>query len=777
MAAPHGLSTAQAEHLLGQYGLNAIEAKKPSFLIKLLRWCITPMSLLLLLAAALSFYLHKNFDGWFIMGLYLGNFAVAQWHEAKADQAIATLQKKLTIQVQTMRDGKSKMLPSGQLVPGDVVMLGVGSVIPADLQVSEAKNLSINEAALTGESMPVDKAIGATAYTGSFITTGSLVGTITQTGNRTKFGRTVTLVDTKPKHSVLEHDILMISKFLTAVAVFAIIIISVYFAAHQQPWSELLTLDLSILIAGIPVAMPTVMSLIISLGVVRLTKKHVIVRRLSSLEDLANVNLLLSDKTGTLTKNEIEVERVIAYGKQTQQTVMRWAASVTYDNKVDAINQAVINKANLLGLQAYKQSDFTPADSVRKRSSAVVIADDATYSVAMGSPQIIEGLAKLTAVARQKLEDDVKAAANQGYRSLAVARVKGKDEKHMEVLGLLLLSDVLRADAGNVVKFLRSSGVDVKIMTGDNRSIASRVAQTLGLTGGVMAAAGKTKQLSAAAVNETSVFAEVLPDDKFNIVKAAAHHYVVAATGDGVNDLPALRQASIGIAVKSAVDALKSAADIVLMTNGIGVIKDAVIESRKIFTRTYFYTIYRISESFRLILTIAILSVINGVFPLTPVQIILLALLNDLPIITLAYDRVVTANAPSAIKTSQRFGLASMYGAIGVAQSVSLFYLMRNGLHLSTAVIQTMFFLKLTVSGHLLIYVAHTKRAWWKWLPSKQIIWATSLTQLAATIIAFSGVFFQGISLWQVGLVWAWAIGWMQLCELAKHISQRFFEV
>jgi H+-transporting ATPase len=344
----------------------------------------------------------------------------------------------------------------------------------------------------------------------------------------------------------------------------------------------------------------------------------------------------------------------------------------------------------------------------------------------------------------------------------------------MELLGLLLLSDVLRPDAQQVINFLKESGVDVKLMTGDNRAIASRVAQTLGLRGKVLAAAGKTQNLSVEKIAGTSVFAEVLPDDKFRIVKAASKHWVAAATGDGVNDLPALKQANVGIAVNSAVDALKSAADIVLLTSGIAVIRTAVVEARRIFSRTYYYSIYRISESFRLILTIAILSIVNGTFPMTAVQIILLAILNDLPIITLAYDRVAAVTAPSAIHAKQRFGLASLYGLVGVVESIGLFYVMRDGLHLSTAVIQTMFFLKLTVSGHLLIYVAHTRQRWWRWLPAKQIIWATSLTQLAATVIALSGLFFQGIVLWQAGLVWLWALAWMQVNELVKYCLQRW---
>lgn len=772
-----GLSTTQAQQRFQEFGPNTIKADKPSLMRKLVRWLISPLSMLLLAASVLSFVIGKDFDGWFIFVLFIGNFLIAQWHEAKADQAIETLQKKLTVMVQALRDTTWTLIPSDQLVPGDIVRLSVGNIIPADVTIIACKNLSVNEAALTGESLPQEKQEGMMAYTGSFITTGSLVGSILHTGSTTKFGKTVTTVDMKPKHSILERDILTISRFLTAVSLTAAVSITAYLLFRHQTFSELLTLDVSILIAGIPVAMPTVMSLIISLGVVQLTRKHVIVRRLSSLEDLANVNLLLSDKTGTLTRNEIVVANLISYYHRDRREVIRWAVSATTDNKLDAINEAIITRAKDANISGYTQLDVTPADSLRKRSTALVTVGAKTYTVSLGAPQIVEALCDMDAKTQTTFRADVERAARQGYRSLALAVGEGKAEKHLRLIGILLLSDTVRPDAARSIQFLLKHGIDVKIMTGDNHAIAARVAASLGLRGQVIQVAGKTKRLAPRAFAAASVFAEVLPDDKLRLVQFAARRFVVAATGDGVNDLPALKQASVGIAVNTAVDALKSAADIVLTTNGIGVIRDAIIEARKIFVRTYYYSIYRISESFRLILTIAILSLIYGTFPLTPVQIILLALLNDLPIISLAYDRVTATSKPTAVHIRERFGLASLYGVIGVMESLTLFLLMKNVWHFSGPVLQTMFFLKLAVSGHMLIYVAHTKKWWWQWLPSKPILWATSLTQVAATVISVTGIFFVGITLWQAALVWGWALLWMQVEEVAKQISQRYFEI
>lgn len=732
------------------------------------------MSLLLIVASALSFWDHKIFDGWFIAALYIVNFAIAQWHEAKADNAIASLQKKLTVTIQTLRDGQWHLVPSEQLVPGDVVKLGVGNVVPADIAIDQCKNLSANESVLTGESLPRQKNAGDMALTGSFLTEGQLIGTVKQTGPRTKFGKTVTMVDTRPKNSVLERDILTISKYLLVLSLTAIVATSAYLLMRSQRLSDLLQLDLSILIAGVPVAMPTVMSLIISLGVLQLTRKHVIVRRLSSLEDLANVNMLLSDKTGTLTKNEIRVDTVIAYHKTAEADVMRFAVSATTDNARDPINQAIIARAQQDKNKAYKQLDFIPADSKRKRSTAIVEVSGAKHIISLGAAQIIEGLCKLDDTTKTKFRHDVEQAAANGQRSLALAVGEGDKEHNLRLIGLLLLNDTLRSDAAQVVSFLEHHGIGVKMMTGDNLAIAKRIAGQLGLSGDAMAAAGKTGHMTSAELQKTDVFAEVLPDDKFRIVQLAAQKYVVAATGDGVNDLPALKLASVGIAVKNAVDALKSSADIVLMTNGIGVARNAIIEARKIFMRTYYYSVYRISESSRLIISIALLSVAYGSFPITPIQIILLALLNDLPIITLAYDHVKVGTAPAVIRTKQRFVYATLLGLIGVGTSVTFFVLAYDVLHLPIAQVQTMFFLKLAISGHMLIYVAHTKHLWWRWLPSKSVIIATTLTQLFATAIAISGLFFPAISVGQALFVWVWALAWMQITELAKQIFLKY---
>lgn len=780
-----GLSAAEAEKLLRQHGINEIPQKRAGIWSKVLKSLSSPISTMLVLAALLSFIAGKLFDANFILVLLAGNVAITLWQENKADNAIRQLNKSLAQMVKVFRDNAWGYIDSRLLLPGDLIRLGGGAVVPADGEITEAENLTVNESALTGESLPKDKAAGDSLYSGSFLDSGIAVLKITATGASTAFGKTVFGLDTARQQSLLERDVVTIAKFLTVLSLLAVAVLTGVFLLERAPVLELLTLDLSLIIAGIPVSLPTVMTLIIELGVLGLAKKGAVVRRLSALQDLANVNLLLTDKTGTLTENKITVESVAAYGGLSQEEVLSLAAIPAYLTGETSLDKAVLDKLTQLNLPLprFEKISFTPFDSKRKRSTARVLRDGRQVVVSVGAPQVISTLCSFSAADRQEYDRQVTELAGQGFRALAVAVGEGGTEVGMRPAGLLALSDKLRADAGGVISFLKENGVEVVMVTGDNRAIASRVAAELSGKSLVVAKEELDRSgwegLDRGYFSRVGAFAQVLPEDKLRLVQKARRFFVVAANGDGVNDLPAVKAADVGIAVKNAVGALKSAADIVLFSDGIATVKDALIESRKIFERVYSYSLYRISESFRLVITIAVLGILYKVYPLTPLQIILLALLNDIPIISLAFDRVQVANRPARINVKERFMLSSLYGLAGVANSLLLFFLAANIWHLNWSVVQTMFFLKLTVSGHLLIYVAHTRQRWFKFLPSREVIWATTLTQIVATTLALSGFLMPGrLSIEQVVFVWAWSFFWMQVSEGMKMLQQktnRFF--
>jgi len=777
-----GITTIEAEEKLREFGLNDVVENKAGIFKKFLAPLVSPISIMLLGAAFLSLFNGKKFDFWFILSLYGVNYFVQKWQEFKADKAIKQLQDKLSFDCLALRDGQWNFINAKYLVPGDRIKIGLGNVIPADATVLSSLNLSVNESALTGESLPKEKRSGDKIYSGSFVVSGNLEAEITSTGKNTLFGKTIFSIEQSGKKSSLERDILSITRFLMVVSVIAVLILTVFFFLKGAAISDLLTLDLSLIIAGIPIALPAVMAIILSIGASRLSKHMVVVRRLSALEDLANVDLLLTDKTGTLTKNEIQVVNIISYDRElSTNDIIEMAGFCISKETPSAIDLAISAKLDktVHKLEKTEVLKFTPYNSERKRTTVLIRREDKKFLLSLGAPHTIKRFDGFGSKEMdKKFEDDITHAAENGYRAMALAIKKGDgEEKNMRIAGLLLLADPLDEGAKDTIYFMRKNGIDIKILTGDDRVITKRVIEELGLEGDVVSAEkaeefySRGKDALIKDFSGIAAFAEVLPKDKYEITKLCQINHTVAVTGDGVNDLPALKASSVGVAVKGAVSALKSVADIILLGQGISVIRDAILESRKIFVRLYNYSVYRISESFRLIITILILGVWYGLYPLVPIQLILLAFLNDIPIISLAVDRVKITSEPSKINIKNRFTLSLLFGTVGILNSIFLFLIMVKLLNLPLPIVQTAFFLKLTVSGHALIFVAHTKERWYKFLPSKEVIIATLITQFAATVFTVTGFLMPAkISIFAAILVWVWALIWMQAGELAKAI-------
>ncbi len=780
-----GLTSAEAENRIKKYGLNDVEEKRTGVVKKFLAPLYSPISLMLLGAALLSRLSNRIFDAYFILALYFVNYSVQRWQEFKADKALEQIRQKLSFDVSTFRDNKWSPINAKYLVPGDRIRLGLGSIIPADATVTASKNLSTNEAVLTGESLPKEKKIGDKIFSGSFIATGNLEAEVVATGKNTFFGKTIFSIEAPKQKSILEKDILTITRFLTLISLGAVAILTFALLIKGFGIKDLLTLDLSLIIAGIPIALPAVMAIILSIGAAGLAKKLVVVRRLSALQDLANVNMLLTDKTGTLTKNKISIENIISYQNElSTENIVELARLATLDETPDAIDLAIIKKFEEIkgSTENAEILNFIPYDSERKRSTVLIQKGQEKILISMGAPQIIQAFDEFPSPElKQKFENDINDAAAKGFRVLAVAiNKKNAEEKNMTMAGILFLADPLDEDSKEVIKFLKENGIGVKMLTGDNEIITKRISTELDLPGKILSVketrdSYNKPESALEEMKDAAAFAEILPKDKYEIVKIFKSKYIVAATGDGINDLPALKIANVGIAVSGAVTALKSLADIVLLGQGLSVIKDAIIESRKIFVRLYNYSIYRISESFRLIITILVLGIMYGSYPLQPLQLILLAFLNDVPIISLAFDRVKISSEPARIKTRERFSLSLLFGFVGILNSICLFVLTLNILHFPIEIIQTMFFLKLTISGHALIFVAHTKERWYKFLPSKEVIMATIGTQIIATGLAVSGYLMPSKISWPMALfVWVWALIWMQITELTKDLQEKF---
>jgi len=768
-----GLSEVEARKRLKLFGTNEIPEKRIGFGKKFLDLLKSPVSLMLIVGIFLSLLVGKFSNAFFIAVLIFYNFAITFWQENKADKAVEKIRQRLNISAKVLRGGEWQWMEAKFLVPGDVIELIIGDIIPADIKLVEGKNVNVDESILTGESLPRKKEAGDRAYSGSSVTTGWMVAEVQATGKDTYFGKTVNLASEAPRQSLLELDILSISLFLSVISLAAVIILTVFLILDGTPLVDVVTFDMGLLIAGIPVSLAATMSLIISMGIIELAKKNVVVRRLSSLEELANVNLFLIDKTGTLTKNKISVEKIMPYAGYGEKDVIAFAASAEIGENRSPIDSAITRKAREMNLQLAKTIDFIPADPERKRSSAVLETSKGKIMVSVGAPQVIEKLCAFDPEASRKYESDVREFSENGYRVLGVAVNRNNlSEKNMDLAGILLLSDTLNEDAKETVDFIKQNGIEVKIVTGDNEIASNRIARDLGFKGEMITRKALEKRnwnFSPGEFRSIAVFSEILPADKYKLVEFAHNNkYHVAVTGDGINDLAALKISSVGIAVKNAADALKSAADIVLTNEGVSPVINSVIEAKKILARIYFYSVYRISESLRIVIAVTVLGLFYETYPLAPIQLLLLAALNSIPIVSMAFDRVKISPRPERINFRKCFLVSSIFGLMGMVNSLVLFFIAQKWGHLGWPAIQTVFFLNLVVSGYMMIYVVHTEKNWFAFLPGKEVVAATFAAGFLATFFAVRGIFINPISWKLAAMIWAWSFLWMQAADVSK---------
>jgi H+-transporting ATPase len=605
-----GLSSREAEKRLQQYGPNALEEKKVSTLMRLLGYFWGPIPWMIEVAALLSALAQHWADFSIIMALLIFNAGVGFWQEYTAGNAVEALKRQLAMRARALRDGKWQAIDAKLLVPGDIIRIRLGDVVPADVKLVAGDYLSVDQSALTGESLPVTKRAGDEAYSGTVVKQGEVVAQVTTTGQNTRFGKTARLVEQAKTVSHFQKAVLTIGDYLIYVSLGLVAILVLVQLHRHAPWLDLVQFALILTVASIPVAMPAVLSMTMAVGAMALSRLKAIVTRLESIEEMASMDVLCSDKTGTLTQNRLTLGDVKVFAAPDAQEVLLAAALASREEDRDAIDEAVLQGLKDKDrLQAFQQVSFVPFDPVHKRTEATVrAASDQTFQVTKGAPQVIMGMAGLTGSDQQRAQQVVDAFAQQGYRALGVAR-KDAGDASWTFLGILSLFDPPREDSADTIARAQAYGVHVKMVTGDNLAIARQIATKLGLGTHMLRADALTtkdsdRQAALAGdeeVDKADGFAEVFPEHKFAIVKILqARNHITGMTGDGVNDAPALKQADVGIAVSGATDAARAAADLVLTAPGLSVIIRAIEEARRIFERMNSYAIYRISETIRI---------------------------------------------------------------------------------------------------------------------------------------------------------------------------------
>jgi H+-transporting ATPase len=782
-SSPDGLTSADAKTRLARYGPNEIADEKTSSVRALLAYFWGPIAWMIEIAVVLSAALGHWADFFIILLLLVANAAVGFSEEHQAGKAIAALKAQLAIKARVLRDGKWVTPSARELVPGDVIRMRMGDIVPADARLLDGDPVQVDQSALTGESLPADKKPGDAVFSGSIIRQGEIGAMVYATGTHTYFGKTAKLVQDARSVSHFQRAVLKIGTYLIILALALVALIIVVSIARGDPFLTTLQFALVLTVAAIPVAMPTVLSVTMAVGARLLAKKNAIVSRLVAIEELAGVDVLCSDKTGTLTQNTLTLGDPFAVDDIAPDEVILNAALASRSDDDDTIDLAVLGGVkDQTVLESYEIAHFQPFDPVSKRTEASVTASDGTaFKVTKGAPQVILALAGTTGAAKTDATNAVNAFAARGFRSLGVARADG--DAPWQLIGVLPLFDPPREDAKATLATARQLGVKVKMVTGDAQAIARETAKKLGLGTNILDAAdlGDTKHHETAAVTASiehaDGFAQVFPEHKFHIVDVLQQEgHIVAMTGDGVNDAPALKKADCGIAVSDATDAARAAASIVLMTPGLSVIIDAIKESRRIVQRMNSYAIYRIAETLRVLGFVTLVILLFNFFPVTAIMIVLLALLNDGSILSIAYDNVQYKDQPEAWNMRLVLGIASVLGLVGPVAALGLFYLGDKVFTLARPEVQTMMYLMLSVAGSMTIYLTRTRGPFWSIPPARKLVLAVTSAELIATVISVAGIFVTRLPWEYALLVWGYALAWFLLTDRIKLLAYRLLD-
>jgi len=778
-----GLTDAEAKKRLTQYGPNEIVEKKTNGLLKFLSYFWGPIPWMIEIAVVLSGVVRHWPDFCIILVLLFANAIIGFWEERQAGNAVDALKARLAIKSRVKRDGKWVTPPAKELVPGDVIRLRLGDIVPADARLLEGDEISVDQSALTGESLPTTRKTGDAIFSGSIVRRGEIDAFVYATGGKTYFGKTADLVQTAVTVSHFQKAVLKIGDYLILLAVVMVAVIVALSIYRGEAVLTTLQFALVLTVAAIPVAMPTVLSVTMAVGARKLAKKEAIVSKLVAIEELAGVDVLCADKTGTLTQNKLTLGEPFCLDKVTPDDLILAGALASRAENDDTVDLAVLGGLKDKGaLKRFQITHFTPFDPVHKRTEATVKGPDGkTFKVTKGAPQVIQGLAANAAAVKDAVDKAVNDFAGRGFRALGVARAD--DDGKWQFLGVLPLSDPPREDAKATIATAAKMGVKIKMVTGDALAIAREMAKTLGMGDNILDGGklgdSKTNESPAVAreIEDADGFAQVFPEHKFHIVDVLQKHdHLVGMTGDGVNDAPALKKADCGFAVSGATDAARAAASIVLVAPGLSVIIDAIKESREIFVRMNSYAMYRIAETLRVLLFMTLAIVVFNFFPVTAIMIVMLALLNDGAILSIAYDNVRARNQPESWDMRMVMTIATVLGLVGPIAAFGLFYLGEKVLRIDRPQLQTMMYLLLSVAGHLTIFQTRTRGAWWTVRPAPILLGAVVGTQLLATAICLFGFLVTPLWWGWAALVWSYAIAWFLVTDPLKLLAYRYLD-
>jgi len=722
----NGLETQEVQKRLTEYGYNEVPEKKVSFLARLGKrfWGIVPW--MLEATAIVTLILGKYVHSLVIFALLLFNAGMSLWREKRAKAAMAALKQRLRIQSRTKRDGKWLIIPARELVPGDLVRVRIGDLLPADTKIVDG-SLGLDQSVLTGESGLVDKSAGEIAYSGSAVKRGEATGIVDATGTRTYFGRTISLLELAKPKLHMEEITVKVARRLAMIVLASLLIVFVYAFLTGFELAVLLPLAGVLLVASVPVAMPTMFTINMALGSSLLAKQGVLVTRLSASEDAATMDVLCADKTGTITMNKLFVEEAVPLNGFSESDVLLHGALASKEANQDPIDIAFLTASAEahLPLDAYSQMEFVPFDPKTRMTEATIDKAGDLFFVGKGSFDTICAACNVSEENTKTMLKLAEALSAKGLRVVAVA--KGANRSRLEFVGLAGIADRIREDSREIIDQIRELGVDVKMLTGDSLPIAKNIAQQVGLgdkvttMSKIQEAEAKPKPIDST-IEENDGIAQIYPEDKFTIVKTLQRiGHVVGMTGDGVNDAPALAQAEVGIAVKNATDIAKDSASAVLTVEGLGGIIAMIKTSRTIYQRIYSWALMMVARKLHIAGFIVVMLFLTHSLMLSITGTVLLLFLGDFVSMTISTDNVRSSLKPDTFDVSRLFGVSGSLGVLMTVESAifAVAGLSYFGLIGNVEKIYTFGFAYLNIAGVFTLMIVRERNHFWKSRPSR----------------------------------------------------------
>ncbi len=755
-----GLTGEEAARRQRQYGPNTTPEPHVSTVRSLLGKFWAPVPWMLELTIVLELILGKLLEALVVAALLLFNALISWVQESRAQEALALLRNRLTVMARVRRDGSWQRLAARELVPGDLVHVRVGDVVPADVALVEGL-LAVDQAALTGESLPVELGDGETAYAGSTVTRGEATGSVTAIGGSTFFGHTAELVRTARTASHLEEVITRIVRALVAVDLALAVVVVGFGLLSHDAWGDLLSFGVVLLLASVPVALPATFALAGAFGARELAQRGVLTTRLSAIEEAASMDVACTDKTGTITLNELALGATVAYGPRTEREVLTLACQASDAATQDPIDLALLAGATRDGvdLSGTRRIHFTPFEPETKISEARIEADGVTLRVVKGAPSVV---AALCAHPPAVMEKDLGTLAERGLRVLAVA----VGDAALDLAGLIGLQDPPRPESRSLVASLQTLGLRVVMITGDTLPTARAMAVQVGLDGSACAAPEvRDHPLSPTC----SVIAEVLPEDKYDLVRHLQDQgHVVGMTGDGVNDAPALRQAEVGIAVANATDVARAAASIVLTRPGLGDVVAAIEVSRRIYQRMLTYALNTSIKKLEVPFFLSLAFLATGRIALSPLLMVVLLFVNDFATMAITTDQVQFSPRPNRWQVRPL-----LLGALGIALPalalmLVIFWLGASLLGLDASQLQTLAFVTLAFQSQATIYLVREPRHLWSSRPGTWLLAVSAGALVAVAVMACAGWLMAPLSPLLVTAVLAVVVTWAVLLDWFK---------